>query len=209
MFTCQFCLNDRKSKKSLSSHERLCSQNPNKATTPFQNLDFQRSKNSGNQYTNGSQTGHSEETKRKMSVNSTGRKHSDAAKAKLSEHAKRNGLGGVTQSRWIQYQGKMLGSSYELRLAQDLDKHNIKWDTCSRFTYIDPNGKSRTYTPDIYLVEYDVYLDPKNDFLIREVNPALGFNDCVKIGLVMQQNGITIHVLNKEQLTWEHVKTLL
>lgn len=209
MFTCKFCHNEKTSKRSLASHTTLCKENPDRKTTHFQDVNFQRSKNSGNQYTNGSQTGHSDESKRKMSIAATGRKHSDAAKAKLSEHAKRNGLGGVTQSRWISYQGKTLGSSYELTLAQDLDKHNIKWDTCSRFTYTDPNGKSRTYTPDIYLVDYDVYLDPKNDFLIHEVNPALGFNDCVKIGLVTQQNGIIIHVLNKEQLTWEHVKTLL
>lgn len=209
MFTCKFCHAEKKSKKSLASHQTLCKENPNRRTSPFEDIDFQRSKNSGNQYTTGKQTGHSDETKEKLRISATGRKQSDAAKEKLSEHAKRNGLGGVTQSRWIQYQGKTLGSSYELQLAQDLDKHGIRWDTCSKFAYIDPNGKARTYTPDIYLVDYDVYLDPKNDFLIREVNPALGFNDCVKIGLVAQQNGITIHVLNKEQLTWEHVKTLL
>ena len=58
-------------------------------------------------------------------------------------------------------------------------------------------------------IDYDVYLDPKNDFLIKEINPALGFNDCEKIKLVEQQNDITVHVLNKEQLTWTYIKTLL
>ena len=209
MFNCKFCTRECKSKRSVVSHERLCIQNTNKASTPFQNLDFQRTKNCNNQFMRGSQTEKTKETKQKIRDKAKGKKLSDVTKLKLSEAAKKNGLGGITQSRWIHYQGKTLGSSYELCLAEDLDKHNIKWDTCSRFTYIDPYGKLRTYTPDIYLIDYDVYLDPKNDFLIKEINPALGFNDCEKIKLVEQQNDITVHVLNKEQLTWTYIKTLL
>jgi hypothetical protein len=68
-----------------------------------------------------------------------------------------------------------------LKLAISLDENNIKWDTCSRFNYIDRFGKSRTYTPDFYLIDYDVYLDPKNDFLINNINPSLGFSDKEKI----------------------------
>lgn len=209
MFICEFCNNEKKSKRSLASHRTLCADNPNRKSTVFQSLHFQRTKNSGNQYTKGSSCGHSPATKEKLRLSASNRKHTESTKAKLSAHAKRNGLGGVTQSRWIQYQGKTLGSSYELKLAQDLDKNGIKWDTCRRFPYVDPSGKNRTYTPDIYLMDYDVYLDPKNDFLIAEVNPALGFNDVEKIRLVMEQNSITIHVLSKGQLTWEYVKTLL
>lgn len=124
----------------------------------------------------------------------------------LSDAAKRNGLGGVRQSKRIPYNGKILGSSYELKLAMSLDENLIAWDTCSRLPYKDPTGKSRTYTPDFYLPDYDVYLDPKNDFLLNNINPALGFSDKEKIYLVEQQNKIRVIILNKNELSWELVK---
>jgi len=43
-------------------------------------------------------------------------------------------------------------------------------------------------------------LDPKNDFLINNINPRIGFKDVDKIKLVEIQNSIKIFILNKEQL---------
>jgi len=133
-------------------------------------------------------------------------KHTDEFKKLMREYAIKRKLGGITQSRWIKYNGKTLGSTYELKIAKSLDENNIKWDTCKRFNYIDPFGKKRTYTPDIYLTEYDIYLDPKNDFLINNINPGLGFKDITKIKLAEKQNNIKVLILNKEQLNWEYVK---
>lgn len=151
----------------------------------------------------------SESTRRKMSESSKGKQHTTDTKEKLSRQAMKNGLGGVTQSRWITYKGKTLGSSYELTVVKDLDDNCIRWDTCNKFKYIDDKGKCRTYTPDIYLIDYDVYLDPKNDFLIENINPRLGFKDCDKIKWVEEQNNIKVFVLNKTQLNWEYIKTLV
>lgn len=138
-----------------------------------------------------------------------GKKHSTETKEKLSKLAIKNGLGGTTQSRWIRYNGKTLGSSYELKVAKSLDLNGIKWDTCKKFNYIDPFGKTRTYTPDFFLPDYNVYLDPKNDFLIEKINPSLGFNDCKKIKLASKQNGIKVVVINKNQLDWKEIKDLI
>jgi len=121
-------------------------------------------------------------------------------KKNFQGNAKKNGFGGVAQSRRIKYNDRTLGSSYELKVAISLDENNIQWDTCKRFIYTDPSGKRRTYTPDIYLPEYDVYLDPKNDFLINNINPSLGFSDIEKINLVQDQNFIRIIILDKNQL---------
>lgn len=151
----------------------------------------------------------SEETKNKISIANKGNKHTEEFKLKQRHNAIKNGLGGVTQSRWINYNGKTLGSSYELKLVKDLDKHNIKWDTCKRFKYIDCNGKERTYTPDIYLIDYNIYLDPKNDFLIENINPNLGFKDTKKIKWCSEQNNIKVIILNKYQLSWDFIKKLL
>lgn len=75
--------------------------------------------------------------------------------------------------------------------------------------YIDACNKIHNYIPDFYLPEYNVYLDPKNDFLINNVNPNLGFSDVDKINWVMQQNNVKVIILNKEQLTWHVIKTLI
>ena len=45
------------------------------------------------------------------------------------------------------------------------------------------------------------FLDPKNDFLINNKNPALGFTDAEKISLAMQQNNIRVIILNKDHLS--------
>lgn len=132
--------------------------------------------------------------------------HTEEFKQNQRENAIKRGLGGVRQSRWITYNGKTLGSSYELEVVKSLDENGIEWDTCKRFGYLDPNGKKRTYTPDIYLPAFDVYLDPKNDFLINNINPSLGFSDKEKIRLVEEQNEIKVIILNKNELDWSIIK---
>jgi hypothetical protein len=62
------------------------------------------------------------------------------------------------------------------------------------------NGIIHYYTPDFYLPEYDIYLDPKNDFLIENINPVLGYTDIDKIHQVELENNIKVLILNKDQL---------
>ena len=207
MINCVFCGRECKNKNSQTSHQLRCKENENRL--------WWSTKGKREAPWNKGLTKEDPRVKKYAAAISTtlaGRPshpHSDETKAILSEHAKRRGLGGITQSRWVEYNGKRLGSSYELELAKNLDENGISWDTCTKIKYTDPNGKCRTYTPDIYLVDYDVYLDPKNDFLINNVNPAMGFMDSEKIKLVCEQNNIIVHILNKSQLNWEYVKTLL
>lgn len=138
-----------------------------------------------------------------------GRHHSEMTKEKLSMSAKENKLGGHPYRRKIIYKGISLGSSYELILAKNLDENQIKWNIPNRFNYVDKFGKRRTYTPDFYLPEYDIYLDPKNWFLINNINPSLGFSDLEKIKWVMEQNGVRIIVLNEGQLNWEYIRKFI
>lgn len=130
---------------------------------------------------------------------------SNEKREKQSKIAIDREFGGVRPSKKIEYNGVMLGSSYEVTLAKDLDKHNIKWEVPKRLPYVDCNGKSRYYTPDFYLPEYDIFLEPKNDFLIENVNPNLGFKDTDKIRWCEEQNNIKVILLNKNELSWESV----
>lgn len=127
--------------------------------------------------------------------------HSVGTKKVLSELAIARGFGGKNYRKTFQYNGVILESSYELELAKELDKHSIKWVRPKRMKWIDHSGKQRHYTPDFYLPEYDIYLDPKNEYLIKI--------DSVKVELCSVQNNVTIHVLNKSQLSWDFIAGLV
>lgn len=98
---------------------------------------------------------------------------------KQSNNAKRRELGGWHSSKKFVYNGVTLSSSYELTVAQDLDKNGIRWEKPSYFIW-KLNGVEHRYYPALYLPDYDVYLDPKNKYLIENINPRFGITDVEK-----------------------------
>lgn len=210
LFICKFCLQERVNQNSLRNHERLCKSNPKRQFTPFHDPQIQKEKQKSNQYLKAKLEGLPiPEHKNKGKPGKKGYKHTDDFKNKQRDNALRRNLGGVRQSKHIIYNGKSLGSSYELQVAIELDKNGIRWDTCKKISYIDSFGKSRNYTPDFYLTDYNVYLDPKNDYLLNNVNPRLGFSDKEKINRVMEQNNIRVILLDKNNLTWDAIQKAL
>lgn len=124
--------------------------------------------------------------------------HNATTKEKLSRIAIQRGFGGKNYRKIFNYNGVILESTYELFLAKELDKNNISWIRPKRLYWIDKTGKQRHYTPDFYLVDYDIYLDPKNDYLIKI--------DSEKIILCSDQNNVKILILSKNELSWEIIK---
>lgn len=208
-FICRYCNNERKNANSLRNHERLCKKNPNRQIAYFE---IHQDHQGHNQYTKAKKLGLpkpeiSEETRKKMSNSSKGRKHTDETKRKLSESAKKHCLGGWHTSRTFDYKGIKLDSSYEVKFAEDLDKNNIKWSRPKPLLY-KLNGEEHRYYPDFYLYDYDVYVDTKNDYLINHVNPKYGITDVEKIHLVEQQNNVKIYILDKNNLLWSSFNRL-
>lgn len=134
--------------------------------------------------------------------------HTEEEKKHLSECAKRNNFGGWHTSKSSDYNGIKLDSSYELILAQDLDKNNIKWERPKPLLY-KLNGEEHRYYPDFFLPDYNVFVDTKNDYLINNVNPRFGITDIEKIHLVEQQNNIKVYILDKNNLSWSKLAGLL
>ena len=97
--------------------------------------------------------------------------------------------------------GIILESSYEIRTAVILDSLNIKWIKVRQGYKWDDNGKTRRYIPDFYLPDHDVFLDPKNDYLIKK--------DKRKIESAMKLNNMKVIVLDKTQLTEDFIKNIL
>jgi hypothetical protein len=125
----------------------------------------------------------------------------------LSDTAKKTGLGGNrNRSAFGWYDSPIAGrvfleSSWEHKVAQELDVNNQTWCRPSALNWIDKFEKTHKYYPDFYLIEYGIYLDPKNEYL--------QLCDKEKIDAVIAQNRVKILVLNKHELTWEKISLLL
>lgn len=125
----------------------------------------------------------------------------EAGLKKLSQEAKRRGLGGYRPhpNRGQRYRGIWLDSKWEVRVAESLDAANIKW-TRPKTGFV-WNEAGNKYYPDFHLTDFGVYLDPKNEYLRSK--------DTLKITEARRRNGITVLVLSESQLDWNVIKTLL
>lgn len=90
-----------------------------------------------------------------------GKRHSFETKKLLSEKA-RNSKHRRLRRNMVEYNGVMMDSTWEVRLAKKLDSDHIQWIRPDPIKYTDLHGKNRHYFPDFYLPKYNLYLDPKN-----------------------------------------------
>ena len=129
------------------------------------------------------------------------RNFSQAGLARLSELAKARSLGGYRPhpNKGERYNDMWFDSKWEVKVAQSLDEHGIKWSRPRNgFVWTD---SGRKYYPDFYLPEFDVYLDPKNSYL--------QVKDAEKLTEAQKRNNIKVLMLSESQLSWEDIKTLL
>jgi hypothetical protein len=143
----------------------------------------------------------------KLNSSFLGKKHTTESIEKIRKYALENDnekhISYMKNFKYQQKDGKIvnLQSTYELAVAEDLDKNNIKWIRPLPLLYFDIRGIKRKYYPDFYLIDFDVYLDPKNDYLIKK--------DKFKIESVIKNNNIKVFVLNKNDLLWDKIKELI
>lgn len=92
-------------------------------------------------------------------------------------------------------------SSYEVRLAEILNSLDILWIRPECFWYVDSKENKRRYYPDFYLPAHDIYIDPKNDYLIK--------TDIDKINCAAKQNNVRIVILGIDYLTKDTIVKLV
>lgn len=211
---CKFCSRLCKNKNSLAQHELRCRKNANRRC--YDNL-----KSLGREPWNKGLTLETDErirlatekckkTNSEKPEGSFSHPHTEEFKQKQRERALENHWENHFGShRSYLYKGIKFVSSYEVILAKDLDSNGVLWEKPRRFKYTDNKGKEHYYTADFYLPEYNIYLDPKNDYLIEHANPVLGYTDIQKIGWVQQQNNIKVIILDKNHLSWECIKEFI
>lgn len=104
----------------------------------------------------------------------------------------------------------ILESWNELKLANELDKHSVRWIRPSRFKLSD----GKYYEPDFYLVDYNVYLDPKAKFFgtRQYLGYTPGEDQTEKISRFEIEYGVRVIILwqhEKNSLTWSFIKMRL
>jgi len=124
----------------------------------------------------------------------------------FSNNAIKNNIGGNRNGKSSWYESIIAGkvyleSSYEITIAKILDDLKINWCRPKPLNYIDSNNIKHKYYPDFLLIDYNIYLDPKNKYLIEL--------DKEKIMNVIKQTGINLLVLSKDQLNEQYVKELI
>lgn len=123
----------------------------------------------------------------------------------LSENAKRNNFGGYRQNAGRSKKFKVLDtfgnsvtlqSSYELAVFEILCELGVSWIRPRAIKYDD-----KKYFADFYLPDFDVWLDPKNDFKAEQ--------DEIKIKKVIEQNRIKLFVLLKHQINKDYIARII
>ena len=212
-YICKFCGKVCKNANSLRSHERLCKENPERQESSW--VKFNKKRGAWNK----GLTKETDERLRKRSKTFSERykgtdegkrifshPQSEAHKQKMRKIAFERHWGGWHTSKTVEYNGTNLDSTYEVEVAKELDENQVKWERPTYFLWEDSKGVKHRYYPDFYLPEYNVYLDPKNDYLINNKTKKFGITDVEKIEIVQQQNGIHIIILDKNNLTWQSIK---
>jgi hypothetical protein len=102
--------------------------------------------------------------------------------------------------KMIEYNGVWLDSTWELELAKRLDSLGIKWIRPDPLPWFDECGVKHNYFPDFYLIDYDIFLDPKN---AHAKKVQLKKIDCLR---VQYQNIVIINTLEECKTYFPHNK---
>lgn len=209
-FICKFCGKECKNANSLRNHERTCPKNPDRNYVSH-TIGLKAWNKGLTKETDERVRKYGETTSRLYKGTEEGKRifshpHTEEHKQYMREIAFERHLGGWHTSKTIEYKGIKLDSKYEFEVAKELDDNQVKWERPTYFLWEDTNGVKHRYYPDFYLPEYNVYLDPKNDYLIHNESKRFGITDVEKIEKVQQQNGIRIIILDKDNLTWKQIK---
>lgn len=222
---CKYCDREFNTARGLHYHEYHCCKNPNGVSLKETRKAYPSTRKSRictdetKQKLKNLWLSESYRQKQKDSLNkrkqegTLGSKHTEETKQKLREirnkvlreNPSKNNL----RRKSYKFNGDILDSQYEVKVASELLKNHIRYEAKPHYLEYVLNGTSHLYFPDFYLPDYNVYLDPKNSFLISEGQKRLGISDREKIELVAEQNNVRIIILDKDHLEYDKFIFLL
>lgn len=133
-----------------------------------------------------------------------GKKMPKSAREHMSESARKRTSPRVSKKR-IEYKclnGSIviMDSSAEVKVAKILDEHHINWIRPTFLPWLDDFNKEHHYFPDFYLTDFDLYLDPKNDYCFKVQS--------YKIKKLNQQYS-NIEFIREYDITFEYIEFLI
>ena len=147
-FKCQYCGREFPRKNYLTQHEPHCSHNPE--YTPYPSWIRGLTKETDSRVKRQSES--RKQIYETIGGTFKGRQHTSETKNKMRQIALENeNESHFGRREWFTYKDKKFISSYEVKVAQELDEHGILWEQPQRLPYIDANGKTHHYIPDFYL----------------------------------------------------------
>lgn len=176
---CQYCNKDCKNKNSLSNHERLCKNNPNKQHSNLglfikkghKSWNFGLTKENNESILKQSNTYKKRISSGEITTWQNGlTKETDERIKKSSEKIKNTIKNKVQNNEWhkslspkkrIKYKDVWLDSKWEFEVANYLDKNNIIWEIPINYFEYEFNNEYHKYYPDFYLPQYDKYIEVK------------------------------------------------
>ena len=195
---CKYCLLevDISDKKLgwMANHVRWCNSNPNlekykeKLKTSRDVMNSSKKKTGYyNQFSKAALTGNSVPTSKIKGTTKNKDKiyyHTDKTKELLRDKAL-NSDHRRLRKKMIEYNGIMLDSSWELALATRLDQLKIKWIRPDPIKWTDASGVRHNYFSDFFLVDYNIYLDPKNPHAIKVQSDKLSILKTILPNLII------------------------
>lgn len=153
--------------KSIETRKKISIANKNRIITRESKIKYkketiQRSEQNRNAYYNDPKT-----CKICNTVNSYEKRHRKTCSRECQTIASTSRTYQNGSKKYFYYKGIALESSWELEVAILLDSLNIKWIRPKPMQYLDQENKSRMYYPDFYLTDYNIFLDPKNEYCMR------------------------------------------
>jgi len=100
----------------------------------------------------------------------------------------------------VYYNGFRFDSKWEVSVAKILDKNKIGWIQPKPLKWVDKIGKDHNYFSDFYLTDYDIYLDPKNDYCIKAQEEKLNY---------INNHYPNVHILNEQKINEVYILSLL
>lgn len=205
---CQYCQKEINNKGGLVKHENGCKLNLNrtvyKSNFEIHNARVKSGKSAvHNQWTKAKESGESvklsKETRKKLGNSRRNKPLTSEHKEKLSlarsKQIEECGNGGFKNVKWytvnnINGDNFIVRGTWELRVAELLNVNSILWIRKIYLSYED-GPISRTYTPDFYLPNLDLYLEVKGYFSNK---------DKKKIKAVLDENAINLLIIHEAEL---------
>tara|TARA_Y100001968_G_C19423444_1_gene753067 strand:- start:198 stop:860 length:663 start_codon:yes stop_codon:yes gene_type:complete len=197
--SCKFC-GKQYSKFGYHKHEIVCSSNPNRKDLTGSNS-YKGGKPGKNQYNYGYVMKKS--TKKKLSdsmkeINKTRwtaerRQRNSLLRSKYLEEYGHGGFPNVKNYKICNNNGQefCVRGTWELFVAKELNKHKINWVRKIYLNYTLDDNVTRTYTPDFYLPEQNLYIEIKGFYSDK---------DKKKMKTVNEQNNLNIVVIQGKSI---------